>query len=104
MVLRPSDACVDCVRVGGRGVDLSGTSSTFIRSSFSTRSRDPVTRPQSDVLAMVHVSQNFSEIEHHSLGVQFACSDRSINVIREHITDDKAKEHGFSQCRLLTKD
>jgi hypothetical protein len=81
MGLRRTDASVDGVLVGGRGVDLSGTSSIFIRSNLSTRNRDSVKRAQSNILAKVHVSRNFNEIEYHSSGVQFAISDQSIIVI-----------------------
>jgi hypothetical protein len=93
--LCPSDASVDGVLVGGRSVDLSGTSSIFIRSNLSTRNRDPVTRAQSNVLANVHVSRNFNAIEYHSSGMQFAISDRFVSVILVYLTDDERKSMDF---------
>ena len=74
--------------VAERGVDLSGTSSIFVRSNLLTRNRDPVTKAVSNILAKVHVSRNFYEIEYFSSQQRFAISDRSVTMIVVYLTDD----------------
>eukprot|EP00873_Tetraselmis_striata_P003976 jgi/Tetstr1/424240/TSEL_001433.t1 len=68
---RETRAAVDGVLTPMRGIDLAGTSSIFVRSNMSTRNRDPVSKATNDILAKVHVSQNFKEIE----GIQVDLSE-----------------------------
>jgi hypothetical protein len=93
--VRPFDASVHGVLAGGRGVDLSGTSSIFIPSNLSTRNRDPETSVQSNVLAKVQVSRKFNDVEYHSSGVHFPISNRSISVILVYLTCDVQKSLDF---------
>jgi hypothetical protein len=87
--LRENDAAVDGVLEGSNGVDLAGTSSIFIRSNLSTHNRDPVTRSQSNILAKVHITSNFNDIEYHTSTLRFPISDRTIGVIVLYLTDDE---------------
>lgn len=73
---------------GERSVNLAGTSSIFFRSNLSTRNRDPVSKAMSDILAKVHVSRNFNEIEYYSSSQKFPISDRVITVVALYLTDD----------------
>lgn len=102
VVVEQSDE--DGVLIGSKGVDLAGTSSIFIRSNLSTRNRDPVTRAQSNVLAKVHVSRNFNEIEYHSSDLQFPVNDRSISVLVIYLTNDQQESidlHGADYSLTL---
>ena len=71
--------------VAERGVDLSGTSSSsiFVRSNLLTRNRAPVTKVVSNILAKVHVSRNFNEIEYFSSQQRFAISHRSVSLLED---------------------
>jgi hypothetical protein len=90
--LLAGQASVDGELFGSRGVDLAGTSSIFIRSNLATRNRDPVTRAASNILAKVHVSRNFNEIEFYTSQQQFAVSDRTISVLVIYLTDDEQSQ------------
>jgi hypothetical protein len=89
--LQTNDTAVDGVLEATNGVDLAGTSSIFIRSNLSTHNRDPVSRIQSNILAKVHVTSNFNDMEYHTSTLRFPISDRTIGVIMLYLTDDEQK-------------
>eukprot|EP00873_Tetraselmis_striata_P008380 jgi/Tetstr1/428644/TSEL_018632.t1 len=89
------DAAVDGVLIPPRGVDLAGTSSIFIRSNLSTRNRDPVSKATSDILAKVHGSQNFNEIEYNSSSLKFPIAYRNVSLIIIYLTDDFQRHMDF---------
>eukprot|EP00873_Tetraselmis_striata_P036389 jgi/Tetstr1/456653/TSEL_043354.t1 len=93
--VKAGDAAADGVLIPPRGVDLAGTSSIFIRSNLSTRNRDPVSKATSDILAKVHVSQNFNEIEYHSSSLKFPIADRNVSLIIIYLTDDFQRHMDF---------
>eukprot|EP00873_Tetraselmis_striata_P035338 jgi/Tetstr1/455602/TSEL_042414.t1 len=93
--VKAGDAAVDGVLIPPRGVDLAGTSSMFIRSNLSTRNRDPVSKATSNILAKVHVSQNFHEIEYHSSSLKFPIADRNVSLIIIYLTDDFQRHMDF---------
>eukprot|EP00873_Tetraselmis_striata_P006188 jgi/Tetstr1/426452/TSEL_016753.t1 len=60
----------------GRGVDLTRTSSIFIRSNLHTANRDPVTRRTSDILAKIPLTSQYNELEHFTSLAWVDCNDK----------------------------
>lgn len=58
------DESVAGVLTARRGVDLTRTSSIFIRNNLHTDNGDPVTRRASDILAKIPLTSQVNELEH----------------------------------------
>eukprot|EP00873_Tetraselmis_striata_P010651 jgi/Tetstr1/430915/TSEL_020671.t1 len=75
------DQSVAGVLAARRGVDLTRTSSIFIRSNLHTDNRDPVTRRTSDILAKIPLTSQFNELEHFSAQAWVDCKNKQLSYV-----------------------
>eukprot|EP00873_Tetraselmis_striata_P001696 jgi/Tetstr1/421960/TSEL_012859.t1 len=89
--LVPGDTSSDGQLEAPRGVDLTRTSSIFLRTSLHTSNRDPITRRTSNVLAKIPVSSQFNELEHHTTDAWVECKNMAVSFIVCRLEDDNGR-------------
>lgn len=85
------DQSVAGVLAARRGVDLTRTSSIFIRSNLHTDNRDPVTRRTSDILAKIPLTSQFNELEHFSAQAWVDCKNKQLSYVVIKLVDDSGR-------------
>lgn len=94
------DQSVAGVLAARRGVDLTRTSSIFIRSNLHTDNRDPVTRRASDILCKVPLTSQFNELEHYSSPAWVDCKDKQVSYIMLKLVDDYGRVLDLNGARF----
>lgn len=74
-----------------RGVDLTRTSSIFIRSNLHTKNRDPVTRRTGDILAKIPLTSQFNELEHFTSQAWVDCYNQQVSFLVMRLVDDNGR-------------
>eukprot|EP00873_Tetraselmis_striata_P024765 jgi/Tetstr1/445029/TSEL_032837.t1 len=94
------DQSVAGVLAARRGVDLTRTSSIFIRSNLHTDNRDPVTRRTSDILAIIPLTSQFNELEHFSVQAWVDCKNKQLS----YVVDNSAIQLQIDTLMTATSD
>lgn len=89
--LAPGDTSSDGQLEAPRGVDLTRTSSIFLRTSLHTSNRDPITRRTSNVLAKIPLTSQFNELEHYTTDAWVECKNMAVSFIVCRLEDDNGR-------------
>lgn len=84
----------------GRGVDLTRTSSIFIRSNLHTANRDPVTRRTSDILAKIPLTSQYNELEHFTSQAWVDCNDKQVSYVVVKLVNDHGRLMDLNGARF----
>ncbi len=78
------------------GINLTGTTSFYLRSNLRTRNRDPRTMGYSSIIANIPITKPHNGLERFSQsGFMFGIRERSIHYIVIEILDDKLETVTF---------